>query len=358
MRRFCAICGKVLSGEKSLINNLCWDCYRSKHRLISVPKVLEAEICRHCFSFKLKRKWLEPTGEANPILSAAIRVVGKHVSLNGSGVFKIIPLEIIDKGRVRVKVSAFGTVHPKIPNYHEEDIVEVKLKYVSCPICIKIASKYYVATLQIRADRRNVSRKELEELVRFIKDIVLKELRNDKSAYIVEISEVDGGLDLKFANMHIARFVASKIGERTGATLKETFKVIGFNRSAGKRFSRLTISLRLPPFTLNDIVRVDDEILLLKDFRGGKFIALNLASWSKISFSPKLLSSKSVVRVASLSSLPRGLVISVQGDIIQLMDLSSYMIYDVNKPEGLDLKSGVEVQFIKLDDKIFIANVL
>lgn len=358
MRRFCAICGKIPSGDESLIDNLCWDCYRKKHRLIRVPRIVEVEVCRHCFSYRLNRRWREPKGDVEPIFSAAIDAVNSRVSLNGSGVFDVSPLEIVDRNRVRVRVSALGTVHPDIPKYREEVFVEVKLKYVSCPICIKIASKYYIATLQIRAEGRNISRSELEELVNFIESIVLRELKSDKSAYVVEVSEVDGGLDLKFASTRVARLVASRIRERTGASIKETFKVIGFDRSTGKRLSRLTISLRLPPFTLNDIVRVDDELFLLRDFRGGKFIALNLASWSRVSFSPKLLSSKNVVKVASLNSLPRGLVISVQGKVVQLMDLSSYEIYEVARPAGLELKNGDEVQFIRLDDKIYIANLL
>jgi len=358
MVRFCAICGKVPSGSESLIDNLCWDCYRDKHRLINAPKSVEVEICRHCYSYRLNRRWIQPRGDVDPIFAAAIEVVKSRVSLNGTGVFEVSPLEMVDRNRVKVKVSALGTVHPDIPKYREEVVVEVMLKYVSCPVCIKIASKYYIATLQIRADRRSISRSELEELVGLIENVVLRELKTDKSAYVVEFSEVDGGLDLKFANTRVARLIASKIRERTGASIKETFKVIGFNRSSGKRLSRLTISLRLPPFSLNDIIRVDDEILLLKDFRGGKFIAVNLASWSKISFSPKLLSSKNVVRIDSLHNLPRGLVVSVQGDFLQLMDLSSYEIYEVAKPVELDLKSGDEVQFIKLEDKIFIANLL
>ncbi|RLE51732.1 MAG: hypothetical protein DRJ20_01575 [Candidatus Methanomethylicota archaeon] len=258
---------------------------------------------------------------------------------------------------LRSHFNAYWAAHPLIPEYREEATVEVEVKRVSCPICIKMASKYYVATVQVRAEGRRLTRNEVTLISRLVENIVSREVESDRSAYVVEAKEVGGGFDFKFANTRIAKLIASRIRDETGALLKETFKVIGVDRSTGKRLSRLTISVRLPPFTFGDIIRVEGAVMRFEEFRGGRFFAVDLSSWRRLSISYKDVWSGRVERVASLSDLPTAIVISSYGSTIQLMDLSSYEIYEVKKPEELELKSGIEVRFIKLDGEVYIASL-
>jgi len=355
VRRFCAICGKVESEAEPLIENLCWSCYRSRHRLIVAPRFLEVEVCSSCGSYRLGGKWLHPSGRGRPEVEAAIEAVRREVKLNGSGVIDVVPEAFLEKGNVRIRVVAHGTVHPLIPEYEEEAIVVVRIIKVSCPTCVRIASKYFIATLQIRAEGRRLTRNELTLLTRLIENTVFEEARTDRNSYIVEIEELDEGLNYKFASTRIARLIASKIKNATGAQVKETFKLIGVNRASGKRISRLTISVRLPPFTFGDVIKSGDTIIRFESYRSGKFMGIDLSTWKKASISYQDVWSGRVVRIASLNELPRAMVISIQRDVVQLMDSSTYRIFEVSKPNELSLNVGMEVRYLEVGNEIYIA---
>ncbi|RLE47415.1 MAG: hypothetical protein DRJ18_03275 [Candidatus Methanomethylicota archaeon] len=353
MRRFCAICGKFESEDEPLIDNLCWSCYRARHKLIRVPSRLEVEVCSSCGAYRVNGRWVEcRTG--NPAFEASAEAVRRSVKLAGRGSFKVVPEAFRGKGRVVVRIIASGSVHPSIPEYEEEAVVEVEVKRVSCPICIKMASKYYVATVQVRAEDRQLTRNEVTLICRLVENLVSREIESDRSAYIVEAKRVTGGFDFKFASTRIAKLIASRIKDETGAMLKETFKVIGVEKSTGKRLSRLTISVRLPPFTFGDVIRVGSSIIRFEGFRGGRFFGLDLRSWRRCSISYKAVWSGEVEKIASMDELPTAVVLSAYGDTVQLMDLSSYEVYEVERPEELEVKLGSEVRFIKLNGKIYI----
>jgi len=47
----------------------------------------------------------------------------------------------------------------------------------------------------------------------------------------------------------------------------------------------------------------------------------------------------------------KGQVVSIQGNIAQIMDLKSYEMIDLNIPEGMNLKEGDEVNYIECEGK-------
>ncbi|RLE51168.1 MAG: hypothetical protein DRJ21_00730, partial [Candidatus Methanomethylicota archaeon] len=302
--RFCAICGKLESKDEPLIDNLCWNCYREKHKLIIIPKNIEVHVCSSCGSYRLGGKWIQSKRFDKPEFEAAIEAVKKYVKLTGNGVIRVLPEGFLGKGRIKLKIIAFGTVHPLIPNYEEKASIIVKVRKTTCPTCIKIASKHYVATIQIRAEGRKLTRNEITLVNRIIENTVYREIEHDRSAYVVEVEELSEGINFKFASTRIARLIASKIKNEVGAQIKETFKLIGINRSTGKRISRLTISVRFPPFTFNDIVKFNDHLIRFEGFKSGKFIGIDLSSWSKFSINYKDVWSNKVEKIASLNELP------------------------------------------------------
>jgi translation initiation factor 5A len=47
----------------------------------------------------------------------------------------------------------------------------------------------------------------------------------------------------------------------------------------------------------------------------------------------------------------KGQVVSVQGNIAQIMDLESYEMIDFNIPEGMELKEGDEINYIEWEGR-------
>lgn len=43
----------------------------------------------------------------------------------------------------------------------------------------------------------------------------------------------------------------------------------------------------------------------------------------------------------------RGQVVSITGDTLQVMDLSTYGTFEVKKPEGIDLSEGEEIRYLE-----------
>ncbi|RLE52664.1 MAG: hypothetical protein DRJ30_07625 [Candidatus Methanomethylicota archaeon] len=354
MVRFCSICGKLESEGESLIENLCKDCYRRLHPLISFPGKLSIDICSRCGSYRLSGKWIKPSS-TNSIFEASAKLVEKHVKLNGTGSFKVSPLGRLGKRRVAVEIIASGTVHPEIPEYVERMVVEVSYNLVVCPACRKFFSGSFDATVQVRGKREILG--EVESSIFKLLDELMRRESGDKFSFSYEVERVPGGFDFKFGNYRLARLFSSKLREIFGAYLKESFKVVGVNRSGGRRISKLTVSVRLPSFRRNDILLFKDRILRFDGYSKNSFLCFDLSNWSPFTLNYRDFWSGAVSLLVKSEDLKIGVILSVYEDVIELMDISSYSIIHVSKPKFFNLKGGVKVKYFSFEDKVYIVDL-
>ncbi|MCR6623690.1 MAG: NMD3-related protein [archaeon YNP-LCB-024-027] len=357
LTRFCSICGKLESPEMPLVDNLCWDCYKARNRMIIVPKDLTMEFCGVCGSYKLHGKWVKPKGGEDPKLSSAMEFVEEYVKLRGSGSLKALEARSIGGGKVSVLVRAHGTVDSRIPVYDEELWVDVNVKNVVCPRCARVASGYFSSIVQVRAHDRPLTQHELSIVNEIVEKVLDSESDRSGVALNYRVETVKGGLDYKFDNFRLARKVADEIHKRLGALIKESHKVIGFDGSKGSRISRLSISVRLPSFSIGDIISLNGRIARYEGFSGGKFLYYDLESGGResVNYRDAWHGDVSIEVVYRSHELHSGFVNSIIDEDVEIVD-SSGRVYRTLKPLAFDVEVGSRVKFIVFNGKIIIVS--
>lgn len=352
MVRFCSICGKLESPNNPLINNLCWDCYKARHKLISIKRGLVMDFCSICGSYRLFGRWMRSVRGDDKLLSSAIDYVERHVKLNGSGSFSAIDSKMVGGGRVSVLIHAHGSVDPSITAYDEYLWVDVKVNNVVCPSCLKASSKSFTSIVQVRADGRDLSEYEINGINNIVDSIISKGY--DESKFLLRF--VRGGMDYSFIDFKLARIVANTIKRRFGAIIKESHKVIGFNSSRGVKISKLSISVRLPKFFLGDVLNFNGTPIRYDGYSGGKFLYYDLRSGVKGSFSYREYSSNKVGLICRYANLKNGVVRSITNNIVEIANSSSSEIYHAHKPVNMDIVCGDNVKFLILDGHVLIVS--
>lgn len=336
-----------------LVDNMCWDCYRARNRLISAPRDLVMEFCSVCGSYKFHGTWVMSNRVEDALLASAMDFVEKYVKLNGVGVFSVSEARRISRGKISVLIRAHGSVNVNIPDYDEELWVEISIKRTVCPKCSRLASGTFSSIVQVRADDRMLSDREIKCIDEIVRNIISKEFGGSGFPLNYKVEHVRGGLDYKFDSFRLARKVADGIRMSFGAFVKESHKVIGFNGSKGSRISRLSISVRLPKFTFGDVLNFNGRILRYDGFKSGKFSFYDLNSDSHFSVNYKDVWSKKIDILYRWDELPEGLVEFISDDFIKISN-SLGEIFQVSKPVAFNVKCGDHVKFMVVNGKIII----
>jgi len=336
-----------------LVDNMCWDCYKARNRLILVPEGLTMEFCDVCGSYRVHGSWVKSNRGGDALLNSAMDFVERYVKLNGVGVFSILKAKMIGYNRVSVLVHAHGSVNVKIPVYDEDLWVELSVKRVICPKCSRASSGSFSSVVQIRADGRRLDEREVKCVNELIEKILLRDFGEDSPNYKVEF--VHGGFDYKVDSFRLARRIAEGIRRSMGAFVKESYKVIGFDGSKGSKISRLSISVRLPKFSLGDVLSFDGKILVYDGFRNGKFFFYDLISGVKYSINYRDGWSKKIDILCRWDELYEGFIESISNDVVGISH-SSGKIYYASKPAWLNVKCGDNVRFAVINGKTFIVS--
>lgn len=231
MTKFCAICGRKEQEVDFFVENFCSECYKGLYLNFHVPDVITIHTCAECGAIKKGRSW-EKGGEAQ-LLKAIEATVRKSAKIPRSASIRV---RAVNSHEALVDVSMVKGGH-EITNGFKVKLVTVN---GFCHECSKVARGQYSAVVQLRIKGE---RHVLEEaLTLFYK----KYMANKGRAQIVKVEGVRGGVDVKFASPQAAKFFANLLKNHFGADIKESYKLIGIDRSTGRQKHRLTISARIP----------------------------------------------------------------------------------------------------------------
>jgi len=227
---FCPLCGRA---DGRFIKGLCEECFLKKHRLVEIPDAVEFEECRDC---------------------AKVRVSGKFVPFNEDSLKAIVEKKIKVKGleqeTVAVKISkdeegfVFANVAVKgiagnAPLFFEKE-VRLEAKVVQCDSCMRLASQYHEAIIQLRGKGKKELKKMLDALVGFVKS----QRARDGLAVVTEVSEEKTGYDLKVGSKKAAQNAARQMRLSFGAETKVSSKLLGRDKN-GREKHRFTFLVRL-----------------------------------------------------------------------------------------------------------------
>nr|MDO8082332.1 NMD3-related protein [Candidatus Freyarchaeota archaeon] len=348
-KRFCALCGKT---DAPLVENLCYTCYFKKNPPFSIKNEPEIRICPNCFSYKLSKKWVQTkssnhTDFLEQAISQVLSLLIKH-----SPEFEITvqpqiteEMELTDKIEVPVLITAKKddiVISETLP-------VTINIESSPCGVCTGKRRGAFEAILQFRGLRGRISEEEKQQVY----DIIDKTLclERYKDAYISEIKEKKQGFDVYVSSIGLAKSIATSAKELMGANLQESFKISGMKD--GKRQGKISLSVRLPSFSVGEIVQTPDKTIIFEKIEKGNPIGKNPETGERSVIQYKELWESEIQSWKPETKEYQ--IISITENFLQLMDLKTYEITEIKKEAPhTNLKEGETVKAIKIDEKIII----
>jgi len=244
-----AVCPKCGLPSKQ---GLCPQCTLESRELLGVPNLLEVTVCPVCGSRQVKGRWQIPDGRSVEDLAsqAAVDSLWFHKEFESPN----IELELCKTGATRYLARALVTGSHKGQSVQRQCEIPVRIKFVACDRCSRMAGKYFQSTVQVRGNRdRELSGQEMETCKRIAESMADSGYRGgDQLSFIQEIKKVKGGLDIILGSTKLGRHLARALQERFGGRLLESCKLVG--RKDNRDVFRSTLLVRLSRLKRGDIV--------------------------------------------------------------------------------------------------------
>ncbi|HDN75686.1 MAG TPA: hypothetical protein ENG05_00990, partial [Acidilobales archaeon] len=250
-RRFCVRCGTEERPGYPIIDGLCPKCFLRERSIVKLPSKIELTICPSCGSVQLGSRWIMIAGNMENILEYYLnKLLIKRENL----------YEGFSEVRIRVKELMNSKVKLAVEGWYggnkiiQESLINVRIKRRLCPRCIKVKVGSYEALVQIRYVG-GIDRSLNREIIKLI-------MSNEKIfKSLSDIEEVKEGLNLKFLDQSIAKYLANIIKKKYGAKIIQSWSDAGY--VSGRKHSKLTIAVRLPVLKVGDVITISNEDLAL-----------------------------------------------------------------------------------------------
>ncbi|KZX11002.1 60S ribosomal export protein NMD3 [Methanobrevibacter filiformis] len=346
---FCHECG---DSDDELIEGLCKDCFLKQLSILTIPQDISVTVCAHCNSKLENGKWKESYLLEDEII---YRVLENAIEINQLTKNPEIELEILQmRGTI-----AECYIEAKITIYGREVIqkyeTNVRLNKSVCTPCSKRNSGYYETVIQLRADSRELTHREIAKTNDLIKKSLANQFEKDKLAYLAQKTEMKEGIDYYFGSSKSGRRVANEIKEEFGAVIKESPRLITQDKSTGKGLYRVWISVRLPNFQVNDFIEFKDKIAQVASVSGSKIIAINLKTFEE--FSIQWRDYDDIEVLGRSNEILKTTLISKSPNSFQILNPITYEVIELplNKI-AINSNIGDEVNVIGIENEFYLIN--
>ena len=356
MGRFCAKCGKPYNKGVVFVGNLCIQCYLEENRVLDVPSEVEVQLCKNCFSYRIKGRWLKPLMYGSPdeiVKEALAKVIEDKIGVreirgslrNIQVTYSVeMPSEIHS---TRFPITIVAKIKAGREVYEQRYPVIAKVAFTLCPVCLMRVSKTYRAIVQVRSVRDRIDRVDRRKI-----DKILREI---DPYSIIGVEEVKEGLNIKVSDATTARIIASKIRNEMGATISESFEHVRRDRE-GKRTSKLVIVVRLPRFRENDLVIFRNDIFRIVKISGFKVVLRNERNNTKTAVSAEALWDGRISSIPETTIYKKYLVIGRDDRVVYAVDSSeNYEVKEI--PLGYiseNVKPGDELKVAIINGKPYV----
>jgi len=317
---FCVKCGK----EENTYEGLCKECYLSKRQFVTLPELVDVQVCPHCYAVRLKKTWIDA-----PTIDKAIELAIKEsikedrdVEITG------MRLDLVERDprnyHAAVEVSFRAGELSATRNFK----AGIRLKKDTCQRCGKKSGHYYEAIIQLRSSVKETGDKRLARAREHILSKVEKMGSESRNIFISKEESIHGGHDFFFSSNSAAKSISRELSKMFGAEVKSSPSMAG--RKDGQDLVRMTYLVRLPEYDIGDLLEIDGEYFELKHLDGNKLTLVNLGSWQE--------SSQSIGRLTDIRVLRReenvreAIIVSESSKELQIIDPESLKAIDVIKP--------------------------
>ena len=346
---FCPECG---STDKEMVGDICIDCFLKEFQMIEVPKRIEVQICSHCNSKLEEGKWSE---EFIPEEEIIYRALERNIEIADEVSDEHVTLEIKQmKGTIaECCVEIIGEVEgTQIEETHE---TEVRILKTVCPTCSKLQSGYYESVIQFRADKRDIKTEEYAKADEIVERTLIKQYKKDKLAYCPQIAKLKEGRDYYIGSLKSGRKVVEALKEEFGGIVKESPRLISEDKSTGKGLYRIWISIRIPEFEKDDIIKYEDKLIQVKGIDKNRVVGDDIETKKQHHIPLKNMENIEVIKKSD--EIETTTIISKSPQIIQILDPVDYSALDLEmKEEYSTFNVGDEVKIIKIDYYTYLLN--
>ncbi len=234
---FCVECGR----EGPTIESVCADHFLKKHKLVRAPEYVDLTKCAHCGNLDVGGRWIPAALE--DVMLDLIRGAAEKDS-HVEKVRYTYDLRPQDPTNVAVTVKAACTVGPweLVDSFH----FRVRVHNGMCPTCSKRAGRFFVGTVQVRADGRELTAEE----VRRARDLVARSPTGEE--FVSRVEDVAGGFDAMVSSNAFAKRLARDLSRQLGGTVGSSATL--HTQKEGKDQYRSTYVVRLPGFREGDLL--------------------------------------------------------------------------------------------------------
>ncbi|WP_457752780.1 60S ribosomal export protein NMD3 [Thermococcus sp.] len=378
--RFCYRCGISESEGGPLIDGLCQVCFRKENPVLVMEDEINTELCQNCGSYKKKGVWVDPQNYEldqlifevaenalleNITLDERVREI-RIVSREELNEIEELPVGVaclsyepvnwhIDyfPAIVIYEIEIKARIHELQRELHnEKKTITVYVRQTVCPRCQKFLGGYFEAILQVRAEDRQLTEEEKDEIVKLVQEKVDEIMKRDRMGFIQDTVELEEGIDFYMGSTRSARKLAQAIRDRYGGTISEAYELVGLDRQTSKEVYRTSVSVRLPKFRKGDIVSdKNGNIYRVEEVNGKGMNLTNLSTHESEHKDWKTIKRERVELVEH--ERKEAMLTSLTPKEAQFMDMESYETFEIERPE-IDLKEGEIYRLVKIKGKYYI----
>jgi nonsense-mediated mRNA decay protein 3 len=230
----------------------------------------------------------------------------------------------------------------------------VKLGRGTCDRCGRIAGGSYASVVQVRATDRSPDRDERDSATELAHELVEQhETDGDRQAFIAEIGDVAGGLDIKLSTTQLGDQLARRLVETLGGSYTDHETLVTEDED-GNGVYRLTYAVRLPPYRPGDIIDPadgDGPVLVRAAHHHLTGLRLHTGDPYETAFDDDLSDAR---RLGQRGDATETTVVTVEDDhAVQLLDPESFEAVTVVRPPFFDPGADT-VPVLRADGQVHI----
>jgi len=256
--------------------------------------------------------------------------------------------EKIDRSRCLVHVSVSAVVSGLDVTAAAD--VEIRIKNETCDTCSRIAGGYYAGIVQLRANHRLISEKEVDRCIE-LADHLLKKLmeKGDRFAFISKIEELKEGVDLYIGSATSCKQVCRAIIRELGGSYTTSPSLVG--RKDGEDLYRITCAMRLPEFIRGDIIAIRDLVIEVTH-QDKQIHGIDLIDGRRVSLGAGM--DAPAMKIGSRNDAMITVLVAIEGDTVQILDPETYETILLKNPVFLSEEAGNEGCVGKTNEGVFL----
>ena len=252
---FCPRCGQLMpTAAAAGSDGLCASCHLSVIDPLVVPATHTITTCGSCGAVKEGERWRDTDAGRVELATAAVEdMVAVHRSIEVDDWGLVAHEQVGDQVRIDVELSGTLRGVPTVASEH----VDVTFVTAQCHRCGRIAGGYFASTLQVRAAGRVPTDAELTEAEMVATSYIQRRIDvGDRNAFISDVQRNKDGLDIKLSTNQIGGAIAKQLTDRLGGEVR-SHPTLVTEDGDGNEVYRVTYTVRLPRYTVGDIISLD-----------------------------------------------------------------------------------------------------